>query len=188
MTGDSQPTRYVHHLDVRDRICFVNEAWLRFAQENEAPELTRPAVMGRPLWDFVRGSETRVLYEAIFASLRRARQEVLLPYHCDSPAVKRSMRMTLRSLARGAIEVESVLLQSQAREPMDVLDPRAPRSERTLNICSVCRRVQSQGTWIPAERAVVQARLFALPAVPRLAERVCPVCRNAGLGQAEPHA
>ena len=56
---DRQDKRiFLWAIDPEDKIIRVNEDWLAFARENEAPHLTPDAVINRPLWDFVSGGET----------------------------------------------------------------------------------------------------------------------------------
>ena len=66
------PEHYMYVIDASDRITFVSPEWLRFAETNEAPELTEANVVGKPIWDFVTGADTRTFYEAIYHNLRIA--------------------------------------------------------------------------------------------------------------------
>ena len=90
--------RYLYRLDEMDTIRFVSPSWLRFAQENDAAELNEDRVLGRVIWDFVQGVEVRRLYATLFSSLRSRREEIVVPFRCDSPDVVRLMELTLRPL------------------------------------------------------------------------------------------
>lgn len=48
--SDAEPL--VYSLDACDRIVRVNDAWTRFALENDAPELAAQHVLRRSIWDF----------------------------------------------------------------------------------------------------------------------------------------
>jgi hypothetical protein len=177
MTGMTEPPeRYVYGIDASDTISFVSPEWLRFAQDNQAPELTEPAVVGKPIWQFITGAETRVLYEDLFRGLRARPSEIIVPFRCDSSTVIRHMSLTLRSRSSGGIECEGRLLQAEVREPIDILSRWVARSDASVPICSLCRRLLVGEDWTEAGVAIVRARLFCTVPVPRLAETVCPTC------------
>jgi len=171
--------RYIYRIDKTDHITFVNPPWFEFARENSAPELADPSILGSSIWKFIEGAETRILYESLFSRLRATNNEVIVPFHCDSPTAIRKMELTLRSMPRGGIEFEGRLLETREREYTPILDRQVPRSEKEVVICSLCRRILvAQGEWNDPESALVRLRLFALPSMPRLTERVCPRCRE----------
>jgi hypothetical protein len=168
---------YLYRLDASDRIVYVSPDWLRFAQENEAPELTETAVIGASLWDFVSGNETRVLYEALLDNLRTGRAEVQIPFRCDSPTVVRHMTLTLRSAPCRSIECEGRLDRAEYRPSVELLSRTAARSGESIDVCGMCRRLMVHGAWVETREAIVQMRLFTEPPVPALKETVCPDCR-----------
>lgn len=180
MDAIRQQGRYVYRLDAADTIAFVSPEWLRFAAENEAPELTEAAVVGRPIWQFITGEETRVLYADLFRDLRRRPAEIVVPFRCDSPALIRHMSLELRSWDGGEIECEGRLLRAERREPVDVLSRWGERSAESLPVCSLCRRLLVQGEWLDAGAAIVRKRLFSVAPLPCLAETVCPECGGGG--------
>jgi len=167
---------YRYRIDADERICEVSPAWLRFAAENEAPELTEAAVLGRSLWDFVVGEDTRRLYGLLFADLRARRGERRIPFRCDSPTLTRHMNLTLRGLAAGAIEMEGELLATEARPAQALLARHGARGQDELRICSLCRRIETQDAWLDIAEAIGRRRLFAETLPPRLVETTCPDC------------
>ncbi len=170
------PERYMYVIDALDRITSVNPEWLRFAETNEAPELTEANVVGKPIWDFVTGADTRAFYETLYRNLRYRRSEITIPFRCDSPTVVRQMTLTLRPLDAGAIECEGRLDHAQTREPITILFRWVARSDESIPICSLCRRLSVQGEWVEVREAIVRRRLFSHTPVPRLEETVCPTC------------
>ncbi|MHB8077779.1 MAG: hypothetical protein ACYDIE_00810 [Candidatus Krumholzibacteriia bacterium] len=176
MDRNQATDRYVYRLDATDTITFVSPEWLRFAAENEAPELTEPAVVGQPVWRFIAGEETRRLYAELFRDLRVRPAEIMVPFRCDSPTVVRHMTLGLRSHGGGEIELEGRLLRLETREPVDVLARWAERSAESQPICSLCRRLLVGGEWVDAGTAIVRRRLFSVAPVPRLVETVCATC------------
>ena len=173
---DQHQERYVYRIDANDVIQFVNPEWLSFAQANEAPQLDAAAVIGRPLWDFIVGAETRTLYEALFRGLRARRSEVEIPFRCDSPSVVRHMTLAVRPLVSSEIELEGRVLRIESREPVELLSRGAARSDESIPICSICRRLFVHGVWVEAGAAIVRRDLFGARPIPRLDERVCDTC------------
>ena len=171
--------RYVYRLDEMDTIRFVSPSWLRFAQENDAAELNEDRVLGRLIWDFVSGVEVRRLYATLFSSLRSRRQEIVVPFRCDSPGIVRLMELTLRPLPPAGIELEGRLLEERTRKPVSLFSRGLERSPEVIPICGLCRRLLVQSRWLEAEQAIARARLLDGALLPRLVESVCPECRSA---------
>jgi hypothetical protein len=169
-------TRYVYRIDAEDRVTFVSPEWLRFAEENDACELTADRVVGQPIWNFITGDDSREFYASIFGNLRLRGTEITIPFRCDSPTVVRQMNLTLRLLPEGKIECEGVLLQARSREPITVLFRWVIRTDETIPICSLCRRLSVQGEWLELRDAVTRAGIVNVAPVPRLQETVCPTC------------
>jgi hypothetical protein len=174
------PSYYVYRIDGSDVVSFVSPEWVRFAQSNEAPELTAEQVVGKPIWHFVAGKEARTLYEQLYASLRSRRADISIPFRCDAPAQIRQMTLTLRSLGAGGIECEGRLDRIEARESVAALSRHGPRSEESISICSLCRRVSVFDEWMEIRAAIVRKRLFGAMPLPRLDENVCPDCKRVG--------
>ena len=109
-----QPS-FVYSIDHNDSLLYVDEPWLAFARENRAPELTRDHVLGRSLWEFVAGAETRLLYESLFLKLRTSSGSIELPFRCDSPDRFRFMRLILESGPRESIRMTGILERERER-------------------------------------------------------------------------
>jgi hypothetical protein len=178
MSGQNLAELFTYRIDAADAITYVGEAWLLFAADNEAPELTREVVLGQPIWRFIAGEETSRLYREIVLTLRQSRAEATIPFRCDSPTVIRQMALTLRSLPDGGVEFEGRLLSATTRPPVAVFSRWAERSEAVLPICSLCRLIRAPDGWLEAAQAVATGRLFNATPVPRLEETVCPSCNG----------
>jgi hypothetical protein len=174
----SAVTTYLYRIDSTDAITFVSPAWLQFAQDNDAPELNAKNVLGSSLWTHVTGEHTRRLYALLFNSLRASRQESAIPFNCDSPTTVRHMTLTLRGLAGGAIELEGRVNLTQERPYTPLLDRRATRSDATVAICSVCRRLQIDDAWVAVDKAIGRQRWLTSVSVPKLDESLCPMCHG----------
>jgi len=175
MTNEAQH-RYLYRIDGNDRIIFVSPEWLRFAQENDAPELTGDEVLGRPIWQFIAGRDSREFYETVFRNLRLRGAEITIPFRCDSPSVVRQMDLTMRLRPEDSIECEGVLLQAKPREPITILLRWVVRTEESIPICTFCRRLSIYGQWLELHEAVSFGNITNTAPVPRLQETVCPQC------------
>lgn len=173
-----QPRRFSYQIDARGRIVSVSPEWPAFARENDAPELTREAVVGQPLWRFVSGEETVRLYQLIFDRARERRAAILVPFRCDSPTLRRFMQLEVAALPDDELLLTGSLLRVEAREPIRLLERSTGRSEDWLEICSWCKRVRVPGNeWVPLEEAVRTLDLLESTELPNLAHVACAECR-----------
>lgn len=168
--------KFIYRIDAEDRIVFLNQEWLEFAGENDAPELTAETVLGRPLESFITGWETRHLYELLYARVRRTGREIRLPFNCDSPTMRRSFRLHLVPLANEMLEFNvevTGLLPTPARP---LLDRRSAHSAETVVICSWCKQLRSEPYgWRPIEEMPEAEKYFRDPP-PSLTHDICPDC------------
>ncbi len=175
-------SRVSYRIDSRDRIVAVGDDWLEFARSNGAPELTQEAVVGACWSDFVADAETRTLYTSLFERVRASEAELSLPFRCDSPDRFRFMRLVISPGSNGTLSCLGMLVRDQARPFYSILDRAFPRSDRSLPICSLCRRIEvSADEWLEIEDAVARLDLFDSPRLPRLEQRVCTPCRSSAL-------
>jgi hypothetical protein len=173
-------SKYRYRVDAADLVVWVDSLWLAFARENGAAELTEQAVLGRPLWDFVEGEETRKLYREIHARVRSRVKSVVLPFRCDSPSLLRHMRMTITREDAGRLMYESLLIRVEPRRRLGMLDSQQPLSNSFVTMCSFCKRglLESAG-WLEVEDLCVRLQLFEAAKAPRLRHTVCPDCCHA---------
>lgn len=163
-------------LDARDVITAVDEAWLQFARANEAPELTRPSVVGRPLRAFVAGAEVVELIGHLTAAARGRGTSIAVPFRCDSPDERRFMTMTLQAEPGGAVHIAYRLDRTERRAGVALFDVHAPRSLELVLACSWCRRVRLGQDWRDVERAIADGELSRSDRLPKIAQGLCDDC------------
>lgn len=168
---------YRYCIDEIDRILWVSELWLAFAQENGAPELTASHVVGKSLWDFVAVEQLRELYSAVHAKVREQGQPALIQFRCDSPWLRRHMRMTIRCLGSGHLMYTCVLLRTEPQDQLNLIDAQQPHSDEWVTLCSVCKRglLESVG-WLEATDFATRLRLFERSKLPQVRHKLCPNC------------
>ena len=177
--GFSLPTRdtYDYVVDRSDRIESVSEAWLRFAEVNGAPELTREAVIGNSLWAFVRSSDTQSFYRALFHRVRFKKIEVNLPFRCDSPDLLRFMVLHVRLGSKGRLKLSGRLLREAKRAHVPRINEFLGDSEQRFVMCSICKRVNAFGAWVEPEVAAQRFHVFETIHEAEIQHGVCDQCR-----------
>jgi hypothetical protein len=171
--------KFRYRVDAADVLVWVDAWWLAFARENGAPELTEAFVLGRNLWEFVADCTTRKLYQRIHSRVRSTKKTVVVPFRCDSPTVRRHMRLTIYGEDSDQLLYEGMLTRVETGPRLEVLDPSYPRSDALLTMCSCCKRalIESSG-WLEVEDAAARLGLFEKPKAPRLSYTICQDCTN----------
>ena len=167
---------YIHRIDERDTITYVNEQWMAFARANGAERLPLQ-VIGRSLWDFFARDEAKRLYARAIEHVRARGVALQIPFRGDSPSCRRHMEMRIEPTARDEVEFRSFIIREDQREPLPLLDPDAPRTEwEVLSICSVCRKALAGGNWLELEDVLRIVKPPDGDAWHRLSETVCETC------------
>jgi hypothetical protein len=168
---------FVHQIDSKDRIIFVNEAWLSFARENNAPDLSLDSVMNKPLWYFITDFETHHLYKTIIARTRTTGTSIRIPFRCDSPDCRRFMELEISSASGGVVEFKGRVLKQESRDPIDFFDRSTERSREMATMCSICKKVKVHGRrWYEVGEAIDVFHLFGPPKPPSISHGLCPGC------------
>ena len=168
-----------YEVDAADLIVAVGGDWDAFALANEAPELAHGAVLGRSLWEFVAGIQPRHIFGHLLTAARGRPQPVVVTANCDSPALRRCLRLTLAGRPAGSVRVESVVVAEEPRAPLDLLARTAKRDRNLITMCSWCNSVRlPQGEWVTIERAVDELRLLRDPHYPALTHGICAACES----------
>jgi hypothetical protein len=172
-------TTYAYSIDADDAVASVSDAWLEFARNNRAPELTRDYVVGQTLWRFIAGRETRRLYEELFARVRVFHKPIEIPFRCDSPDRFRFMRLILGSASQDSIKCEGILIREQERPFFSILDRAFPRTKASLPMCSLCKRILVFGArWVEPQDAIRELDLFDSASPPEIEYLICDDCES----------
>lgn len=167
--------RLVYVIDDGDRITSVSGSWDLFAAHNDGGARATD-VVGQPLWDFVAHDTTRHVYRDLIARVRSGRR-VAFSYRCDSPTLRRFMRMTISPGTDGAVTFESEVMRSEARDaPAVTISPDVQTGD-LLRVCGWCKRVAVTDTeWVEVELAVERLGLMADHSPVGVTHGMCPEC------------
>jgi hypothetical protein len=173
---DVQDSRqFIWIIDAAEVMVHVNDDWLAFARENDAPQLTEAMVLGQPIWRFIEGPENVYLFQQIFGRLRAGKGPVTFPFRCDSPDCRRFMEMKLTLLPENGILFQARMLRQEYRRPLHFIGP-APDA---VTMCSWCKKVYIPGHgWGEIEAAIQALDLFGRPQTPLFTHGLCPSCAD----------
>ena len=167
---------YEYTVDRADALQWVSDHWLSFAAENEAVGMEPELIIGRSLWDFISGAETRHLYEHLFSRARESNAPVAIPFRCDSPAARRFMRLEIQPGRDRQLQIVVRVDREEVRDPVALLELSQPRTGEWLTMCSWCRRIMVGEQWKEVEEAISDLGLFAGDPLPTISHGVCPGC------------
>jgi hypothetical protein len=174
---DSTAGACMYELDADLRIRSVDSAWSEFAAANGAPELIPPpGPVGQSVFDCIRDPTTAHLYRRLFESVLATGRTVVLPFRCDSPALRRFLEMEIRPGELSGLQVSTRVLRLEARAPLALLDPAVRRGGALLRMCGWCKAVEVAGRWLDVAEAVVALRLFERDTMPAITHGICPPC------------
>lgn len=171
-----EPDAVIYRIDREGRIVFVNERWTEFALANDAASLAREAGLDKSLWDFVADVQTKHLYRTMLDLLPVGGDGIVIPLRCDSPDCRRFIELRIVRPDEDHVEFAAVVLRTERREPVALLDAQAARSEQWLRMCSGCKKVLADA-WVEIEEAVRRLELFADAQLPALTHGICPACK-----------
>lgn len=174
-TGETGYDDIVYWLDAKDKICFVNEAYDRFAAANGGPAVASPAVLHQSIWNYITDSTTRQIYRNMLARVRAGRP-IEFRIRCDSPAHRRLLQINVSLNDKDLVVFRIGTIAEVTRPRVALLDAKRARSGELLRMCSWCNKVQLGGDWVEVGDAVVRLHLFEKGMLPGLTHGICEQC------------
>jgi hypothetical protein len=165
----------VYHIDSRDRLCHVNDAWEAFARDNGGEGFDAEHVLGRSLWSYVRDLVLGQVYRHVVADARQG-HEVRLRFRCDAPSRRRLLEMTVYGTGGGAVQFRTHELATAERPHEALFDASTPRTGMAVRVCSWCNRVWARDAWLEVEPAVERMHLMLRSVLPPLEHVTCEHC------------
>ena len=167
----------VYRIDGQNRICFVNDSWSAFARDNHGAHLLPENVLRTCIWDYVTGLGTRYIYVKVLDYVRETREPLSFDLRCDSPALSRTLKMTVTPIEEGGVQFESLVLSETQRPAIELLDVVTARDSRIVPLCGWCMQAQtSQLRWASLEEAAHRIDRSEAGPLPELVHTVCPAC------------
>ncbi|HQU84147.1 MAG TPA: hypothetical protein PKY59_13515 [Pyrinomonadaceae bacterium] len=168
-------TKIVYRIDSQDRIVYVNDNWHKFAEENDALELTKSSILYRSLWDFITDETSRHFYREVIQRVR-ADKPVFFNFRCDSPSHKRLMGMNI-SYESGEVVFQTDTIRLELRKPQSILDRNKQRSDEIVVICGWCKKINmGKMLWKEIEHAIAALKIFEAEKLPMLSHGMCNNC------------
>lgn len=176
--NDSEPD-LVYRIDRNDLLVGFNRQWNHFARDNGAPGLLREKSYKKPLWSFIHDVETRHVHQTLLNKVRLGKAIKGLPFRCDSPALRRFMKMDILPLADGKIEYRCRTIRTETREAVPINSANAGNGESLLRMCSWCKKVDAgNDKWVEIENAISLLGLFTQARVPAITHTICDACAS----------
>lgn len=168
---------YEYHLNGEDQIEYVNSNWTEFAIENAGDCLVPNNIIGQPVWKYITDEATVSIYQSVLRRVRRSRARVELPFRCDSPGIRRYMRMEIEPMNKEHIRFKSRLIHEEPRTFIHALSSHFKRDNAILTMCSWCKKVKlSKERWVEIETAVCEMDLFQNHQIPMISHGICKNC------------
>ncbi|HEU4654924.1 MAG TPA: PAS domain-containing protein [Steroidobacteraceae bacterium] len=171
--------RPIFRIDARDRLVFVNAAWVEFMHPHQQQLADPASFVGRSWWDFVDRGQVRQLWALLHQRVRGIAAPVFVPMRADTPTQRRLIDIELQPQFDGAIQHVCERVWTEVRKPVALLDPAHPRDDRDLRCCAWCKCVQvCIGRWEEIEDAQLLLGIEPAPTLPKLVTDVCTTCKQ----------
>lgn len=92
------------------------------------------------------------------------------------------MRLDVRNLGAGLLELESHTLRTENRPRIAILDPTVPRQSEFVVVCSWCKKFKGDG-WQEVEDYLAANRIFEADQLPSLSHGICENCQREVMAQ-----
>ena len=178
-----------YEVDRNGILSWMGGGWTRFARENEGESLEPERLVGKRLLDFVQDSSTRHIIRMLEDRVRKTGQSIEYEYRCDSPRLKRFMKMEIRPVEEERLRYTSWTLReepvpfafSRSAGPGGVSrDPEgsdaSDASHQILIVCSYCKRVELEGHWVEPDEALQMVPFRNATRFPDFSHGMCPDC------------
>ncbi len=174
---------YEYLIDKKNNIVSASHNFFFFAHKNEAPELTENTVIGKSLFRFIVGKETQHLYRILIDRVRKEKREVIIPFRCDGPDIRRFMELRIKKVKDDNVYFKGCLIKEEMRQRVVLLDALIPRKNNLLRMCSWCKKVDTNGIWLEVEQAIKELDLFGSDALPGITHGICEACNEMIMGE-----
>lgn len=163
-------------LDIKDRIIRTNLIWDNFAEDNEGGARSfSDEIIGKSLFSFISGDATKMFVSTMIQRVRITKKRLDVDYRCDSPEMKRFMKMTIVPEEGELIRVENSL---EKEEPFEnSIKFKYKRREHLVKRCSMCQKLNHNNKWFEPEEFAATLNVKLDEEIPVI-YTVCENCRR----------
>lgn len=161
-------------LDQDENIISISNNWEDFAVENGSTCLGAEEVIGKPISKFISRDPTRMWFNTLLQLSKISQTPVEREYRCDSPEIKRFMKMKITPEKEGQFRVDHILLKVEEQPYQIFINPAQENSLKPINKrCSICGRIFENGSWEEPDQIGSEDRNSF-----QVIYTVCPDCRK----------
>ncbi len=164
-----------YKIDGENRIIYGNEEWDSFALENYGEEIVSEKILGKNLFDYIQDITIKQIYLDIIEKVRQGR-EINIDYRCDAPTLKRLLKMYVKLENNGIVKFVSEPIQITPQQYIYLLDPKLPKEDKPIPMCSWCKRIKIETEWEDLENAINKYQLLVQDKLPFLTHTICEKC------------
>lgn len=191
LLGAMREIAYV--VDMDGNISNVGQpGWRKFAGENKGQDIAdESSVVGKSILDYVQGDDVKDSYRRFLVALRNPKSDcVEFDFRCDSPSVRRDLRMIISPIRSAGIHLgylfQCLIMDAKARPPISLFDAELlsganqyDQSLPFLSLCSYCQKVRDKSNeddlttpWLEAEEYYRRGGNSDV----RISHGICPEC------------
>lgn len=168
-----------YRVNAKDAFVFVNQAFMDFARQNDAPEFSTRDLYSRSIWDYIRDPSIAEVYRVLMERARRELNVIQFPFRCDAPDLIRFMEMRIMPLGLDMLEFQTQILRQEPRPFRTLISRGAYRSAEILPICSWCKRVRVEDEiWLELDEALLRTAMLDVEPLPTLDHITCTACKS----------
>jgi len=146
-----QDTTTSYWLDNQDRIIEVSSTWDVFAKENNGESVFSENIIGKSLKNYIKSDETRMFTELLLNKARLLNITVERQYRCDSPDVKRFMKMLIIPEEYNVLRVNHYVLKIEPHSIKLNFMYANDQKIKFMKRCSICNKVHFENKWLEGD-------------------------------------
>jgi len=134
-------------LDKEYRVTRVSPEWDDFAKLNNGENITSEKVVGKLIFDYITDDTTRMWLETILLLAKVTQKTFERPYRCDSPDLKRFMKLRVTTDEHNEIRLEHIVLSTEKRYRNITFEYKKDFMSIPYIRCSICGFIKSDNKW-----------------------------------------
>lgn len=170
----------VYRINAHDVIDYLNDSFANFSRSSQGP--ASQSVLGTRLWDHIEGQAVIQMYHALAEHVRLLKKPLAFDFRCDSPSMRRDMRMVMVPLPRNAIEFRATFHSATPHSlPPDFFPPNpdGTSAKTFLQMCAWCKSILIDDDWTEIEEALAASKVLAYQQPPFITHGICDACFRA---------